>query len=317
MSRFYILALCLCIMAVFCSCAAENEQVAEHGFNGGSLRNTVLYYSTDSGYVIPVMRQIPWEEGIACAALSYLVATEDNAAEAARCGLRTVIPDGTKFALKIDDKKHAVLDVQNMPDLKNAEAEKIFLQSVVNTLTEFDTIDTVSITFDGEYEARLHHGTDVEENMYSFLLNPMSIDMETMTTGGINSMVFYTPDSTCLYNLPITGYSENDKSFSEAMKLFCEYSATHTNGLPYGTSVISAQITDDGVASVKFTEEFGDVSTMGDGILDAVYNAIYLTAKEYGDVKELKLYAEDYEMDCSACSVSAPMYVNEWMTTYD
>ena len=143
---------------LFCSCSHENTVpiTEDEGMLGGSLRETVLYYATDEGYIIPVMRQIPWEEGIAACALSYLVASDENSNEALRRGVQTVIPEGTGFELKIDGDGNAKLDVQNMPMLPNAEAEQIFLQSVVNTLTEFESIETVSMTFDGERKESLH-----------------------------------------------------------------------------------------------------------------------------------------------------------------
>ena len=37
------------------------------------LRETVLYYRDEIGLIVPVMRKIPWEEGIAKAAINMLV----------------------------------------------------------------------------------------------------------------------------------------------------------------------------------------------------------------------------------------------------
>ena len=56
----------------------ENEadgQNLEHSTSSGNegYRRTVLYYATDDGFVVPVMKMIPWEEGIGKAALGYLM----------------------------------------------------------------------------------------------------------------------------------------------------------------------------------------------------------------------------------------------------
>lgn len=310
MSRFFIIIFVSVLL--FCSCSHEPEPIPEDtGMLGGSLRDTVLYYATDDGYIIPVMRQIPWEEGIAACALSYLVATDENSHEALMRGVQTVIPEGTGFELKIDGDGNAKLDVQNMPMLPNAEAEQIFLQSVVNTLTEFESIETVSMTFDGETRESLHHGTAVDEEMRAFMPNPVMTDMETMANTDMYTVSFYIPDSRCVYNLPMTGYSSEGSNFSQAMEMFCEQSAVQNNGLPAETRIISAEIT-DGVAVVNFSEEADAMASLGDGVLQSVYEAVYLTAAEYGEVNELKLYAGAKQLDCSSCSVSVPMYVNEW-----
>ena len=52
----------------------ENEadgQNLEHSTSSGNegYRRTVLYYATDDGFVVPVMKMIPWEDRKSCARL--------------------------------------------------------------------------------------------------------------------------------------------------------------------------------------------------------------------------------------------------------
>ena len=296
----------LCLLTT-CACSTPTEHDDSDSLPLSSMRSTILYYANDDGLIIPVVRRIPWDEGIAVSALTYLIATPENEAECRLHGFSACIPEGTAFSLKIGDDKKAVLDVQHMPALPDEDAERIFLQTVVNTLTEFDTIDTVSVTFDGKSVTAMAHGTNVDREMRQFMLNPQNVEMETMKQG-INTVSLYVPDSTCRYNVPVTAYSAKDVNFETAMELFCECCEKTGCGLPDGTRILSAAMS-DGTCAVNFSPEFAQVLTNGDGIFDAMYNSIYLTAKEYGDVSVVKVFAGSQQV---GEAVSVPLYVNEW-----
>ena len=79
-------------------------------------RRTVLYFVSDEGFVVPVMKMIPWEEGIGKAALNCLVGTEANRASAAQMGLQTVIPDGAAFTLRINNEGEATVDISGIEE---------------------------------------------------------------------------------------------------------------------------------------------------------------------------------------------------------
>ena len=63
---------------------------------------TVVYYQDDSGYLVPVMRSVPMQQGVAGATLSLMVKNEQNDMDAARLGLRTVLPEGCEFEIDIN-----------------------------------------------------------------------------------------------------------------------------------------------------------------------------------------------------------------------
>ena len=306
MKRLFVLCLILCAFAIV-GCSAPKETAVEYNLPVSSLRSTTLYYANDDGLIIPIVRRIPWDEGIAVAALSYLTATPENEAECLLHGFHAYIPEGTQFSLKIGDDKKAALDVKNMPALPDENAEQIFIQTVVNTLTEFDTIDTVTITFDGKSMTAMAHGTNVDREMRQFMINPQNTEMETMNQG-INTVSLFVPDKTCRYNVPVTAYTAEDVNFETAMELFCECCENTGTGLPDGTHIISAAMS-DGTCAVNFSPEFAEVLSNGDGIYEAIYRAVYLTAKEYGDVSELKIFADSQPLGKTA---DIPLYVNEW-----
>ena len=61
--------------------------------------STVCFYQDGEGYLIPVTRQIPKQDGIAKATLALMVKSSQNDMDAARMGLRTIIPEGTSLTL--------------------------------------------------------------------------------------------------------------------------------------------------------------------------------------------------------------------------
>ena len=67
-------------------------------------RETLLYYQDDNGYLVPVVRKIPWEEGIAKAALNKMMDTSEQQMDFMAMGLRPVLPASTKIiGLSIKD----------------------------------------------------------------------------------------------------------------------------------------------------------------------------------------------------------------------
>lgn len=307
MKRVFAFFLCMAFLAAV-GCSAATEIDTESALPLSSMRSTTLCYANSDGLIIPVVRSIPWDEGIAVSALSYLIATPENEAECRLRGLCACIPEGTGFSLKINDEKRATLDVRHMPTLPDENTERIFLQTVVNTLTEFDSIETVKITFDGKSVTAMAHGTNVDREMRQFLLNPQNVDMETMSQG-VNTVCLYVPDSTCRYTVPVTAYTAGENNFETAMEQFCECCENVGCGLPEGTHILSAAMT-DGTCAVNFSPEFSQVLETGDGVYDAIYKAIYLTAKGYGDVSEVKIFSGSQIVAKKAPEVTDT--INEW-----
>ena len=62
-------------------------------------QSSVVYYQDNNGYLVPVMREMPLQDGIARATLAMMVSSPHNDMEAARLGLRTVMPEGTDIDL--------------------------------------------------------------------------------------------------------------------------------------------------------------------------------------------------------------------------
>ena len=72
-------AMIICGMAlIMCGCAkdvATDAGMYDEPASEAGMRRTVLYYKDDDGFIVPVMKLIPWEEGIGRAAIGNLVDT--------------------------------------------------------------------------------------------------------------------------------------------------------------------------------------------------------------------------------------------------
>ena len=309
MKRAFILILAL-LAALMAVCCKKTEEIAvpEEDTDSG-YRRTTLYYATEDGFIVPVMKSIPWEEGIGRAALSYLVSNSDNDKSAAMMGLKTVIPEGTECTLRIGEEGSARVDLSGM-GRQTKEQEQAMVVAIVNTLMEFPSIDRVSITVGGKAKKTLSNGTDISKPMESFALNVE--DGEVPVSGEAHALTLYFPNCSASLNIPVTRYVDAAPSFSGAVRE--EIAGPEGEGLigcfPSGTELISAYIK-DGIACVDLTEEFEQVAHT-EGMLDAARDCLYLCANQFDQVYGVDITVEGREYSMHTSAVSAPVYVNEW-----
>ncbi len=295
------------IMAVcFISCkTVDSEKADDEGCNEDSnydsaYRRTVLYYATEDGMMVPVMKKIPWEEGIGKAALSYLQASYDNDISASKMGVFTVIPEGTNIELKIEGS-NAEVTLKNLPKQSEAE-QKIMITAIVNTLTEFASVETVSIVADGK---------KILDETSKLVLNVEESDV-AVSSGNAKRMTLYFPNEQASLNVPVTRYVEGSTDFESAVKELIK-GPKHKNLLncfPDGTVLNSASINENR-AVVDVSSDFLAVSDV-DGLINACYDCLYLTASEYAVVYDVEIRVDSKPYDLSSVSVFAPMYANEF-----
>lgn len=312
--RLWILALaCLLALSVLAGCkkaekgadASMFEEDPEAGY-----RRTVLYYASDDGYIVPVMKRIPWEEGIGRAALGYLVDDAANRTAAAQMGLRAVVPEGAAFSLRIGEEGAAVVDIAGLTKLADARAEQAMVTGIVNTLTEFDSIQTVRITLDGAKAAALPHGTDISGAFAALPLNVEEGEMP-VSSDSAHAMTLYFPNAAASLNVPVTRYGEAQPSLTSAMQALLEGPKDASlAAFPAGTSLLSAYIA-DGVVCVDLSGEFKEAAKT-DGLSEALQTAITLTANELEPVYGADIYVEGEAYALHSIQVSAPVYVNEF-----
>ena len=121
----------------------------------------MVYYQDNYGYLVPVMCTLPLEDGIAKATLSLMVQSSENDMQAARLGLRTVIPQNAKIDLDIASGKARIDLSEEALNVADAAAESNMIHAIVQTLTEFDSVKSVEFLFGGQKLEKLKYGTDV------------------------------------------------------------------------------------------------------------------------------------------------------------
>ncbi len=247
-----------------------------------SVRAT-LYYVTDEGYVLPVNAMIPWEAGIARACLSRLVATRENSNELKKQGLNAPIPDGTEIQLAIDDGE-ARVNLQNMPALSDYRAEQNLFVSVINTLTQFPSIETVSILINGS-SAKTANGSELPAHEGKLALNVEN--GEIAVSGSASPVTLYFPNAAGSLFIPVTRYMSSG-SLYRAISALAE--GTELPGLricfPENTLVLGAAI-ENGVLTVNFSSDFERIADTP-GLYALAMHTVLLTAQPYGSIDEVQ-----------------------------
>ena len=129
--------------------------------SGVETQSTVCWYEDGDGYLVPVTRQIPKQDGVAKATLALMVKSSENDLAAARMGLKNVIPEGVTFDLNIANGQARLDMSKEALNCQSAEEELLMVQGAAAALCGFDTVDEVTFLFDGQKRSRLTHGTDV------------------------------------------------------------------------------------------------------------------------------------------------------------
>lgn len=310
------LALIAAFLMCFAACAGKgdiDDPVDETSAGAGGYagyRETVLYYLSDDGFVVPVMRSIPWEEGIGKAALSYLVDTPENRAATGERGLNALIPAGTSYTLRIGDDGVATVDLIGLSASRDAVSEQAMVEAIVNTLAEFARIDKVSITINGKKTSELPFGTRFTEAMAPFSLNAEDGEVQTSTEGA-SALTLYFPNLTGSLNVPVTRYVVGTATAEGivAELLAGPQAEGLRNCFPEGTALRSVAV-EAGAATVDLSGEFLSAKYT-EGLPEAAYETLFLTLHEALGIARLELLVEGKPAEIVA-AVSAPVFANEF-----
>lgn len=269
----------------------DDVQTAADTANDVDMQNTVCWYQDGDGYLVPVTRQIPRQDGIAKATLALMVKSSENDLAAARMGLRNVIPEGVTFdvdiakgAARVDMSKEAL-------DCASAEEELLMVQGTAAALCGFDTVEEVSFLFDGQKRSRLTHGTDV-----SGVFNENSVNMESVTTmasGYAERVQLYFPSASGRLLVPVTRTVFSPADLSTAMLELAKGPKGDSGlemPLPRDCGVKSVQVK-NGVATIDFSQEFMNVTGQEDGGTQAV-RAVIFTASQFPGVKKVEILVD-------------------------
>ena len=305
-NRFLIMLLAALVTVTFAGCgktvdreAAPQDIPTEAPFSEEpapqSFRRTTVYYRSDEGFIVPVTKLIPWEEGIARAALSCLISTPVNLSSARELGLETLIPDGTGFELSIIDG-NAKVDLKGMPPLCSRETEDAMIRAIVNTLTEFPTVNTVTIVREGSGGA-LENGALLPVRQSAYALNPEEPELETSAFG--EGVTLYFPNSSGRLMVPVTRRMQAGAGLYSTVAALISGAASPRllNCFPEDTLLLGAAL-ENGVVTVNLSEDFRRAEQT-EGMLSLAARTLELTLAERFDFDTLRLQINgvDYIFD--------------------
>ncbi|WP_432408018.1 GerMN domain-containing protein [Wukongibacter sp. M2B1] len=304
---------------------SDNEQVPtliESPEDDQNLRNTVLYYKDDKGFLVPVMRKIPWPEGkgIGKAAIRALVDTPANRADMESIGLTPVLPANTEIiGMSIVDGLCRVDFTADFLNYGNKEDELAIAKSIVYTLTEFPTVDNVQIMIEGQYPKELTYGLNVSNPLARRNINYSGNDKNK---GKV--IVYYQGTVTGMdnYFVPVTKDVEAGEEVTAVAVLETLIAGpTEDSGL-FSTIPSNLQVRNvdliDGVAYVDFNEEIKEIKDTS--IAQDIVKSIALTLREYygseNCVEKISLMAGGKEIDFGEVvkeePAAIPTFANEY-----
>ena len=256
--------------------------------------STVCFYQDGEGYLIPVTRQIPKQDGVAKATLALMVKSSQNDMDAARMGLRTIIPEGTSFDIDIAGGKARVDMSKEALNCASMEDELLMVQGTAAALCCFDTVNEVEFLFDGQKRSKLTHGADV-----SGAFDAECINVEAVTTmAGASStyadqVQLYFPSQTGRMLVPVTRTVFSNADLTTALLELAKGPRSDSGlerPLPANCGVRSVKV-QNGTATIDFSKAFLDVTQTSDGGRQAV-QAILFTASQFPGVKKVNFIVE-------------------------
>ena len=231
-----------------CSAPATDDAAPD-----GKKVNKTLYYLTDEGYLL------------------------------SKNGLKAVIPQGTEIQISIQNGE-ARVNLVNLPVMPDYDSEQQLFAAIVNTLTEFDSIETVSIFLNGCNDITAN-GSLPPQKHGKYALNVENA--EIATSGSAKPLTLYFPNESGSLMIPITRYAEGSTDLYSCIQQLA--AGTELRGLrscfPENTLVLGAVI-ENGILTVNLSSDFETVANDA-GLLNLATQSVLLTALPYGSINEV------------------------------
>ena len=270
--------------------------------------STIVYYQDNYGYLVPVMCQVPLEDGIAKATLKLMVQSVNNDMQAARLGLRTILPENTRIDLDIANGLARIDLSKEVLDMVDAAAESNMVSAIVQALTEFDTVERVEFLIDGQKRDKLTHGTDVSGTFTRGDIN-LEAAQPTVSLSASEPVTLYFPADSGAVIVPVTRMVRAGCDVNTAVM---ELAKGPTNEemlesvVPAGCGLIGVEV-EDGVAKLNFTGEFVNLVQNSDGGRMAL-KALVLTCTQFEGIDSVEIYVDGQRYD--AGDLGVPSFMN-------
>lgn len=280
-----------------------------------NLRETVIYYENDSGQLVPIKRDIVWEEGIGKSVLKSMVDSVAVREEIGKIGFKPVIPKETEILGMTVDEETKLCKIDFSSHILNYDTksqEKNIVKAIVYTLTEFPNIETVQIMIDGKIKNNLKHGTSIESPLKREDINLIETS-ETILDGGYSKILVYykgTNEEKYDYYVPITipVSSPNISPELVVRKLF-ESTPEGLTGLytdiPNGVEFKSASVEDSTLVLDLDSKEKNILENQV--TIDKMSKNIGLTLNQFEDIEKIKL-----SVNGRVLQDTVPVFANEY-----
>ncbi len=273
------------------------------------MRKTVLYFKNQDGYLVPVMRKIPWEEGIAKATLNNMIDSPELRELLGPIGLVPVIPAGTEIlGISINDETGLckVDFSENVLDNNSDKDEESLIKGVVYTLTEFPAIKEVQILVGGKTFPTMKFGGDISKPLAREDINLIG----KLEHGNSKVIVYYKgmDNEEYEYFIPVTiptlapvanVYSALDHLFEGPPLDSGLYSDLPKDIMLHGVEV------KDGTAYVDIS--YDSYSEASEEIFSDIIKNIGLTLSQFEEIETIELL-----IDGQTINATIPVFANEY-----
>lgn len=273
-------------------------------------RKTVIYYMDSKGYIVPVMRLIPKEEAIAYCTLLALIDNNENRLDIAGIGLKPTLPDGIEFELNLGEDGLLKVNFNDaILKINNKEDELAAIQSIIYTLTEFETVDSIQIMVDNKIIDTLSNGMEIKEplkrNNINTLGNYVNGEFSKITLYVYNNI---TGDYT--YYFPVTKNISNiEKTIEGTVEEFLHINSlsNYKINVPEGLVLISSLVQED-TLYLTFSEELNKIDEVE---FERFKKALVLTLKEFVDIQRVKIIIDaDDVQNMNIDTITIPAFAN-------
>jgi len=314
--------LCMLLLALALTGCAEKEAsvptleipqeyIPTAGEQTQATRATTVFYRDADGYIVPVTRTIPWQDGIAAATLSMMVQSEENIQDAAAMGLEPVLPPDTQVSLDIGNDGLATVSLSTQVNTcENALEENTMVSAVVSALMQFDSVDQVKFLVNGYDVPTLKHGTDISRPYAACDLNPESIAQDVSLTGAAPvTLYFESAQSGAMVPVTRMVFSRDDVQTAvlELLKGPKENSGLIAT-MP-GDAALLSVTEKDGVVTINFSEQFVNIANEYDGGKSAI-KSLMLTCAQFEGINQVKLQVNGKDWEPDAATMAVPTFVN-------
>ena len=285
----------------------EEIQVTEDD----GLRNTVLYFQNGERLLIPVMRRIPWAEGIGKLALKNMIDNPTLRENLAPTGLLPIIPPETVVKGMTIDNETGICKVDFSSEFLNYETEKEeenLIKGVVYTLTEFPAIREVKILVEGEPLEVLKFGTEVNDSIRREDINLVEDEGEYRSKvvvyfkgNDYEEFEYFVP-----LTIPTLAPMPNVYTALEELFKGAPLDMNLYSSIPTDVKLLGVEVR-EGTAYVDLSFNTPD-ETSEKYILDEIYKGVGLTLGQFEEIEKVELLLEGKTLQES----SIPAFANEY-----